>query len=175
MMDRVLPIGLAILVAGLSLFSTVTFVRLKNEQAAHARTSAAHSHMVSALESQRASEEAKRRKAEQELNDGVEKHGKEVQALKSALDRSRAAGRDVAERMRNAASDAAERARAQCANTTPTELRTTADDPIGVLAHVLQRADERADLLATVADDRYAAGKACERRYDEAREKLMAY
>jgi len=175
MIDRALPLFLACLVAILGVSNVTTFVRLKSEQAAHSRTVASHAHMVSALSNQVASEEAKRRKAEQELNDGVEKHGKEVQAFKSALDRSRAAGRDVAERLRNAASDAAERARAQCANTTPTELRTTADDPIGVLAHVLQRADERADLLATVADDRYAAGKACERRYDEAREKLMAY
>jgi Flp pilus assembly protein TadB len=41
-----------------------------------------------------------------------------------------------------------------------------AGDPIGVLAVVLGRADERAGLLADLADKRGIAGAACERAYD---------
>jgi len=41
-----------------------------------------------------------------------------------------------------------------------------AGDPIGVLADVLSRADERAGVLAAYADRARAAGSACERSYD---------
>lgn len=41
-----------------------------------------------------------------------------------------------------------------------------AGDPIGVLADVLGRADERAGVLASIADERGIAGRACERAYD---------
>lgn len=40
------------------------------------------------------------------------------------------------------------------------------DDPIGVLADVLSRADERAGKLAEFADAAHIAGLACERSYD---------
>lgn len=41
-----------------------------------------------------------------------------------------------------------------------------ADDPIGVLADVLGRADARAGVLAEFADQAHIAGTACERQYD---------
>jgi hypothetical protein len=41
-----------------------------------------------------------------------------------------------------------------------------AGDPIGVLAHVLERADQRARILAEHADAARTAGQACERAYD---------
>lgn len=47
-----------------------------------------------------------------------------------------------------------------------------AGDSIGVLADVLQRADERAGALAAIADARGAAGQQCERAYDAAREAM---
>ncbi|MBY4946989.1 DUF2514 domain-containing protein [Cupriavidus respiraculi] len=40
------------------------------------------------------------------------------------------------------------------------------DDPIGMLADVLTRADRRAELLAEYADAARIAGQACERAYD---------
>lgn len=43
---------------------------------------------------------------------------------------------------------------------------TTAGDPLGVLADVLGRADERAGILASYADAARTAGLACERAYD---------
>lgn len=41
-----------------------------------------------------------------------------------------------------------------------------AGDPIGVLADVLESADERAGRLAEIADERGIAGQQCERDYD---------
>ncbi|MGS1071536.1 DUF2514 family protein [Burkholderia glumae] len=41
-----------------------------------------------------------------------------------------------------------------------------AGDPIGVLADVLESADERAGKLAEIADERGIAGQQCERDYD---------
>lgn len=41
-----------------------------------------------------------------------------------------------------------------------------AGDPLGVLADVLSRADIRAGVLASIADERGIAGAACERAYD---------
>ena len=76
-------------------------------------------------------------------------------------------------RMRDAINAAAQRAREGCAVATTTDLRPPTDDPIGVLADVLGRADERAGVLADLADRRGIAGRACERAYDDAR-KVMA-
>lgn len=68
-----------------------------------------------------------------------------------------AAGRDL--RVRLGAAVAAARA-AAAAGSAP------AGDPIGVLADVLVRADDRAAILAAYADSARVAGLACERSYD---------
>jgi len=75
--------------------------------------------------------------------------------------------------MQDAANAVAARARTQCSNTAASDLGTPAGDAIGVLAYVLGRADERAGILADIAEQRGIAGRACERSYDEAREALM--
>lgn len=41
-----------------------------------------------------------------------------------------------------------------------------AEDPIGMLAELQRRADEAAGVFARIADERGAAGSACERAYD---------
>lgn len=48
----------------------------------------------------------------------------------------------------------------------PVAAGETAGDPIGVLANVLGRADDRAGKLAEYADAARTAGQACERAYD---------
>jgi len=68
-----------------------------------------------------------------------------------------AAGRDL--RVRLAAAVAAARA-------APAGGGEAAGDPIGVLADVFQRADDRAAVLAAYADSARAAGLACERSYE---------
>lgn len=57
-------------------------------------------------------------------------------------------------------------AREAAANPTAVGTSPATDDPIGVLADVLGRADARAGLLADLADKRGAAGSACEQQYD---------
>ncbi|UWX75382.1 DUF2514 domain-containing protein [Burkholderia gladioli] len=49
---------------------------------------------------------------------------------------------------------------------TPSAGSPPAGDPIGVLADVLESADERAGRLAEIADERGIAGQQCERDYD---------
>lgn len=48
----------------------------------------------------------------------------------------------------------------------PVAASPPAEDPIGMLAELQRRADERAGVLARIADERGAAGAACERQYD---------
>jgi hypothetical protein len=57
-------------------------------------------------------------------------------------------------------------ARAAASNPAPAQAGPTADDPIGMLADVLRRADARARLLANYADEARTAGQACESAYD---------
>lgn len=146
--------------------------QLQAERAAHQDTKTQYARQVAAAEQLRAQTEANRRKAEQELRHAQDAHAQEVAALHLDLDRARAADRVASERMRDAATAAAARARAQCAAATPADLRAAAGDPVGVLADVLGRIDERASVLAEIADQRYIAGRACEREYENAREKL---
>lgn len=161
----------ATLVASI-LTNCATHNRLQAERLEHQTTKAQHADLVAAAEQLRAQTEANRRKAEQELRHAQDAHAQEVAALHLDLDRARAAGRVASERVRDAAAAAAERARAQCAAATPADLRAAAGDPVGVLADVLGRIDERASVLAEIADQRYIAGRACEREYENAREKL---
>ena len=164
-------LGLALL--GSILTNCTTHNRLQAERLAHQTSKAQHSEQVAAAQAQRADEEAKRRKAEQELTHAQEAHGEEVAALRVDRDRARAAGRVVDGRVRSAAADVAQRASQVCADSTSAELRQAASDAIVVLAELRDRADERAGELARFSTDAHLAGLACERRYNEAREKLM--
>lgn len=146
--------------------------RFLDERAEHAKTREHYARQVVDAERSRANEEAKRRKAEQELRDAQEEHAQEIQALHLDLDRARAAGRVASERLRDAASDVAQRASQVCADSTSSELRQAASDAILVLAELRDRADERAGELARFSTDAHLAGLACERRYQEAYEKL---
>lgn len=160
---------------GSILTNCATHNRLQAERLAHQTTKAQQAELMAAAEQLRAQTETARRKAEQELRDAQDAHAQKVAALHLDLDRARAAGRVASQQLRDAAAAAAERARAQCAAATPADLRAAAGDPIGVLADLLGRADERAGLLADLADRRYLAGRACEREYDAAREKLKEH
>ena len=62
--------------------------------------------------------------------------------------------------------DAYVRARTAAANPAVAASGPTARDPLAVLADLLSRADARASELARIADDRGAAGAACEQSYD---------
>jgi hypothetical protein len=152
---------------------------LGGERWLHNRTRAAHLQDRAEFATLRAQAEAaaaaqseKFRAIEQELRNAQDTHGKEIEAVLVDLDRARAAGGVASGRLRDAAQAAAARARAACADSTASAVRETAGDAIGVLADVLGRADERAGILADLADRRGIAGRACERAYDEAHEAL---
>lgn len=170
---KLLTYAMGIALLGSILTNCTTHNRLQAERLAHQTSKAQYADQVAAAERQRADEEAKRRKAEQELTREQEAHGEEVAALRVDLDRARDRAAVESGRVRDAAASAAARARAQCADPTAADLGTPAGDPIGVLADVLGRADERAGILADLADRRYIAGRACEREYDAARKALM--
>jgi hypothetical protein len=146
---------------------------LNIERTAHADTRATYAAQVAAAERVAREQSEKYRATEQELRDAQEAYASEVKAIHLNLDRARARAAVESRRVQDAANAAVTRARSQCANTTASGLRPTTDDPIGVLAHVLGRADERAGILADIAEQRGIAGRACEREYDRAREALM--
>lgn len=115
--------------------------------------------------------DAQARKTEQDLTDAREKHATKVASMQAALDRARADA--DAQRVRSAAQAAADRARQACTGQATASVGSAAGDPIGVLADVLARADERAGLLADLADRRYIAGRACEVEYETLRKSVL--
>lgn len=171
-MKTLLTYLLGAALVGSVLTNCTTHNRLQAERLAHQTTKAQHAQLVAAAEQLRAQTEANRRKAEQELRHAQDAHAQEVAALHLDLDRARAAGRVASERVRSAASDVAQRASQVCADSTSAELRQAASDAILVLAELRDRADERAGELARFSTDAHLAGLACERRYQEAYEKL---
>ncbi len=134
-----------------------------------------HLTQQAAAEKARADEEASRRKIEQELVDEQAIHALKFTAARVELDAARAAGRVASGRVRDAARATARLAGQVGANTTASAVRETAAGALDVLADVLSRAEQRATELAGIADDRGIAGRACERLYEEAREKLKAH
>lgn len=167
------------ILGGLLLVSVVagylTKQKLLEERLAHQSTQTAYANQVAMAEGLRADEEAKRRKAEKELTDATIAHEQEVLAIKSQRDAARRDDRVVAERLRDKAREAADyaqRAGEVCSDPAFAELRKTTQDTIGMLADLRERADQHAGVLAQFATDAHLAGLACERRYDEAHQKL---
>lgn len=142
------------------------------ERAAHANTKAAHAEYIAKAERTARELSERNRNTEQELAHAREKHDTEAAAIRKLADRTRADARAAGQRLQDAAADAAERARAQCAGSSPAELRDPADDPARVLAIVLGEIDRVAGAMAAHADDARAAGLACEREYNAVREAL---
>jgi hypothetical protein len=165
----------ALALAGALAAYGVTGNQLRIERGAHLHTKLTHAEQVASAQAARANEEARRRQTEQELNDATEIHAKEVATLSLAVAAADTRARAAAAGLRSATQAAASRARSICADSATSELRAPADDPIGMLAYVLGRIDERATDLARIADDRGLAGRACEREFDAAREKLKEH
>lgn len=117
------------------------------------RAQAAQKH-AEVVEQARA-EERRRVLVVQEVADAAQ-----TQLVQAQADAGRA--RDAAERLRQRIAQLVAAAR----NPATPRPGQAADDPIGVLADVLGRADERAGFLAEYADRARIAGHACERAYD---------
>ena len=142
----------------------------QSERTAHANTKAAHAEYIATAERTARELSERNRNTEQELTNAREKHDAEAAALRKLADRTRADARAAGQRLQDAAADAAERARAQCASAAAAELRDTAQDPARMLSIVLGEIDDFAGAVAANADDARAAGSACEREYNTARE-----
>lgn len=162
----------ALLCSGLAASHAMTGYQLKSERLAHQTSKATHAEQVAAAETAAREQSEKYRTKEAELRNAQDAHTKEVAALHLDLDGARNRAAVESGRVQDAARTAAARARAQCANAATPELRPSTDDPIGVLAYVLGRADARAGELADVAEQRGIAGRACEREYDTAHEAI---
>lgn len=104
----------------------------------------------------------------QEIDDQkkANKEAKHAQDKLNDLERQRDAARDDAERMRQQYRQAAARGRQAAACTSGASESKQGPDPIGVLAELLVRADERAEEVAGYADRLRIAGESCERSYD---------
>jgi len=142
------------------------------ERTAHANTKAAHAEYIATAERTAHELSERNRTTEQELRNAQDKHAAEAAALRVMADRNRVAAAVAGKRLQDAAADAAERARAQCADTTVAELRDPAGDPARLLAVVLGEVDRFAGEVAAHVDDARAAGLACQREHNAAREAL---
>jgi hypothetical protein len=112
------------------------------------------------------------RKTEQELNDAKAENELQAAALLEAINRADTVAAVASQRLRDAAQDAADAARLRCAAAGAPGYSTPGADPIGVLADVLGRADQRAGELAAIADRSRVRGLSCEAAYDAAYEAL---
>jgi hypothetical protein len=104
-------------------------------------------------------EEQRRVKAQQEINDVYQKQVAKARA--DAVVADAAAGR-----LQRRVAELLAAARGTSGDPAPLAPGTPASDPAGVLADMFRRADDRAGVLARIADERGASGLACERAYD---------
>lgn len=162
----------ALITAGALAAAGVSQTRFTHERASHAETRAQYAEQVAQAEQATRIASEKNRQTEQELRDAQDQNASQAQALLAALDHAAAVDRVAGQRLRDAAQDLAAVARSRCAAATTPGYSTPGDDPIGVLADVLGRADQRAGELAAVADESRIRGLTCERAYDTARAAL---
>lgn len=162
----------AVLVAGLVLTNCSTSARLDREKLAHSESKTAYSQQVAAAAQAAQAQSEKYRAIEQELSHAQAETERETASLRGELDRARAAGSVASLRMRDTVAAVATATLAGCTATASAELRQTAARAARVSADVLAELERRAGILAATADDRYLAGRACERTHDEAVKRL---
>jgi len=104
-------------------------------------------------------EEQRRIAAHQEIVDATERKLTQVRADAAIADA--AAGR-----LQQRVTALVAAARAASGNPGPAGASPPAGDPLNMLADLQRRADEAAGVLARLADERGAAGSACEAAYD---------
>ena len=112
---------------------------------------------------------------EQSLTATIESNAKEAKNAQTRIAADRDRARAAEHRLRDQLATLVQRYRADGtpgANPAAAGHQPPAGDAIGVLADVLGRADQRAGILADAADRAHAAGLACERDYDAAREAM---
>ena len=152
-------------------------VRLAEAKTENARLSAAYAQAEANARQQALEHERAIAAKEQALTATLETNAKETRRVQATLTADRDRARAAERRLREQLATITSRYRtldATGADSTPAGKQSPAGDAIGVLAHLLGRADERAGILAAAADAAHAAGAACERDYDAARAALMS-
>lgn len=163
-----LYVAAGLLALGLSAFGVQTW-RLHSAEtdAATARSRYAEQEALlsaRALEAEQREREKEKdwAKRQQEITDATNQKLAAAAAAASAADAS-------ASSLRDRVATLARAGRRACGDTSIASRGAAAPDAIGVLADVLGRADARAGLLASVADQRGVRGEACERAYESLR------
>lgn len=159
--DVPLWIWLTLAAAGLIWWQTHA---LHTERTAHQHTRQQHAQVLAGIAAKTAAAERAQRQLEQARINEIQSIERDthdrIAQIRADADRAAALS------LRQPAQQLAQRARAACPNPAAASSGPPAGDPIGVLADVLSRADERAGELARIADERGTAGAACERAYD---------
>ena len=157
---------LALIFAGLLAALGVGRVQLSNSRAATAgvRVELANMRSDYAQAAQVAEQQAREVEAQREAKKQkvVDEANKQTLSAKSTARAADAA----AVSLRGRIADLVTAIRSATANTGSSSGSPTADNSAGMLADVLSRADARAGLLASLADERGIAGAACERIAD---------
>lgn len=178
---RLTPFVLRIVMwaVGAGLFIALAFGAWQSFRLAEVRTllaQAQRDRAADAAEAERAAREQERAHRAQEdrwtlaLRKASHDAEHQIEAARADAVRADAAGRRLQQRV-DALAAAARRAAAHPA---AADAGPPADDPAGVLADLQRRADEAAGLMARVADERGAAGLACERAFDALTEPAAA-
>lgn len=162
-----IPDWLKLIAFGLLLAALGTqTVRLSSEQAAHAKTQASFS------DERVAAADAQGRALAEQRDEFERRIGVKDATIQAAQDAAAAARGDAVtarlagNSLRESTEALVERARAAGWRAGAGAGSAATDDPIGVLADVLGRADQRAGILAEYADASRIAGQACERSYN---------
>ena len=153
-----------------SMVGTLTiYMELVDERAGHATTKAEHAIQVADSLAASLAVSEQLRMTEQEMDNATETHATEIRVLQRDLGASIDNAGIASRRLRDATTHAAVQARGQCPITAAPGMGEAAEDPIGMLAHVLGLVDEAAGRMAAIADERGIAGSACSRLYEDIR------
>lgn len=166
-----LEICMAMVIVALLGVAGVQAVRLADEEAAHAKTTADYNAEVAKAERAARAADARERAIEnrfqQEKDDAIAQAREDLQAAVADARRAAAVG------VRDAARSYATRSGQACPTATAATGSAPAEEDGFVLANLLGEAYELARHYAEQADAARIAGSACERIYDRARAAQM--
>ena len=158
-------------VVGGALCAAVAFSLVQTYRLTEARAALATEQRDRASDAARADQAARaqveRFRAQEALWADSQRKAVDEAELKVAQARADAVLADAARgRLQQRVADLVAAARRTAANPPATGASAPTEDAAGMLADLQRRADERAGILARIADERGAAGELCERAYD---------
>ena len=165
------PVNVLLWMLGGALCASVAFSSVQTLRLAQARAALATEQRDRAADASRAQQAAGAQLERFRMQEAqwADSHRKAIHdaELKAAEARADAVLADAARsRLQQRVSDLAASARRAASNPSAPGASAPTEDAIGMLADLQRRADERAGVLARIADERGAAGALCERAYD---------